>query len=170
MKPLNQDFAFDQLPAKERSEFLAAFFETPKPKLFLAGTKFFRFVTPQKGETPKLKGNGILDAAWWFDKDTHTHVSKLAHKAKTSLAHAARSSLAITQRFNSEMEYLCAIRLTAPVYGWVGRARWQEDVELQLCYPGGSPQVYFPSLATRNNGLSSAVAKLEMWGFLDDAV
>ena len=168
MKSLNEDFKFEQLPPTIRAEVLAAFSGQPQRKRFDPGTKLYRFVTPRKGATPELAGNGILDAHWWFDNDTRVFLSKLAHASKTSLGNAARSGLAVPLRFNREMEYLCAIRLTAPVFGWVGKTRSQEDFDLNIVYPGGRPQVYFPSLATNPTGMSSAVARLEMWAYLDD--
>ena len=169
MKILNEDFKFEQLASEVRMQVLGAFSGQPQRKLFVPGAKLYRFITPRKGATRELAGNGVLDAQWWFDSDTRLQLSKLAHISKTSLGNAARSGLAVPARFNREMEYLCSIRLTAPVFGWIGKTRSQEDPDLKITYPGGRPQVYFPSLATAANGMSSAVARLEMWAYLDDA-
>ena len=167
MKPLNEDFAFDQLPSNERMEVLNAFRGTPRKDTFAVGTRFYRFITPKKGEQA---GNAILGAKWWFGESVRSQLSRLAHRQRTSLAGAARSHLSVTQSFNREMEYLCRIIVTSPICGWVGLARWQQDETRSVHLPGGAEQVYFPSLAVQADGLRSSVVRLDMWAYLDDAL
>lgn len=168
MKALNEDFTFDQLPEATRHEVLGAFVGVPTKFLYSPGSVFYRFVTPKKGDTTELAGNGVLDAYWWFDEKTRAHLSAFAMRQKISLAKVVRAGLGVTSNFNREMEYLCSILLTAPVYGWHGKARWQNDDVLKITYPGGSDQVYFPSLGLSPNKMTSSTAKLRMWAYLDD--
>lgn len=170
MQPLNDDFAFDQLPASKRREVQNAFSGIPRKETYAVGTRFYRFVTPKKGEQAPLLGNSVLDAEWWFGEAVRSQLSRAAHRQRTSLGNAARSRLAVTREFNREMEYLCRILVVSPVCGWVGRARWQQNGTETVLLPGGAEQVYFPSLSVAPTGLSSNVAKLDMWAYLDDAL
>lgn len=168
MKALNEDFTFEQLPSNTRAEVLEAFTTSPTKVCYSPGQVFYRFVTPRKGVEAELSGNGILDGYWWFDEQTRAHLSVLAWRQKIAFAKAARSRLGVTADFNREMEYFCSIYLTAEVYGWAGRARWQDDKQLRITYPGGSNQIYFPSLAANKDKTSSFVARIKMWAYLDE--
>ena len=166
-QPLNADFEFSQLSDKLRQEVLAAFHGTPRKVTFAPGVMFYRWVTPRKGDSPELSGNGVLDGRWWFSMEVWNRITRAAFRKNTPIRNAARSKLAVTTAFNREMEYMCRIVLQAPVCGWVGPASAQHD-PTRGRLPGGSEQIYFPSLAVAAGGIFSSVARLDWWGYPDD--
>jgi hypothetical protein len=143
MPILNEGVSFDSLPADNRQ----AFNGKGIPRLFPAGWQLYKFTKHPLSS---------LMSPWWSSVeplDTGDPGLKVSLERAARLAvtpqQLARVRSAVTQQWNS-MDNLLRIKLTRPVYGFVGRCssqRVDQDVSPKVVFIGGAWQVFIPGLA-----------------------
>lgn len=160
VRPLNVEEDAQHFPPDHMRSFVGL----PQKRVFSVGTRFYRFITPQRGDHC---GNHVLVGNFWFGESMWSRLCRLSFKSRRTLIETARNRFAVTRAFNREMEYLCGIILCEPVCGWVGKARCQIDEEARARLPGGFEQVYFPSLGANPNNNSTPYARMCYWAAIE---
>ena len=150
---LNQDLGFDEVrwtPSRKTSHYdsLESFGSAPVKTLLPPGTNLFRLVHMATGL--------YFDAVWWMPEDVfrelHDDADRSSHGGGRLFRNYVAESMAL--RSGGTQLSVVEIRLTAPVYGWVGRSA------ALFGRPGGMEQIYLPNLAERGNPRVSNYAQL----------
>lgn len=136
MERLNE--ALCELPAGLAKEFLGK----PEKQLFPGGTKLLKRVTSH------VEYNRL--SVWWMLKSDWDRQKQRATAAGVKPADLVRSQQAVRNDWQSNLEQVVYGQLMQPVYGWVGKARWQP---LNSCDPkvvliGGGQQICIPNLTS----------------------
>jgi hypothetical protein len=144
MPILNEGVAFDDLPVKDRQ----AFAGKGKPRLFPVGWQFYKYT--------KHPLSASFMSPWWssvqpLDAGDPGLKVLLERAARLGVApqQFARARSAVTKQWNT-MDNLLRIRLTRPVYGFVGRCssqRIDQDFPDKVVFIGGAWQAFIPGLA-----------------------
>lgn len=144
-----------------------AFQGTPVKTLISPGQLLCRFITA-KSKKHGIRGNEIFRSPWWLEWDTVAGMLHRWRMAGVKAREVIRGRLAITLEFSERLDSLVQIKMTKPAFGWKGPARYQEDKRQKLTYIGGAIQYYLPNLAGDSDGLSSDVAYMHYFGWVDD--
>jgi hypothetical protein len=142
MATLNEGLTIDQLPAGDRGAFRGG----ARPRLFPAGWRFYKFTRHPLA---------VPVSPWWSSVDPLdagdpglAGVIERATRLGVPTERFARVRSAVTQQWNP-MDNLIRIRLTAPVYGVVGRCaaqRVDETLPANVVFIGGAWQAFIPNL------------------------
>jgi len=145
MQYLNGDLELSDLE-KMDSQFCnvaSAFHGKPVKTPFGPGCTFARLISTSTS-CKKDDDSGIFSSPWW-QKETAFY-QLLSDFCNVDPISVFRGKLAITPSMSPSLDGLVYVTLTRGVYGWVGRARHQEDKNINLCYIGGGEQVFLPHL------------------------
>lgn len=134
MDKLNE--ALSQLPAQLAKEFL----NSPQKQLFPEGTKL------QKRVTSQVEYNRLSE--WWILKTDGDLQEERAALMGINLADMVRARQAVRNDWQADLEQIVYGQLIKPVYGWVGRAKWQplNSYEPKVVLIGGGQQICIPNL------------------------
>jgi hypothetical protein len=146
-----------------------AFQRTPEKCLLPVDQLLCRFITAES-QKHGTRGNEIFLSPWWSDWNKTAGMIGQWSSQGASARNVIRAKLAITQRFSEKLDGLVQIVLTKPVYCWKGPARHQEDKLQKVTYLGGGEQYFLPNLASDKQGLSSNVAHMHSWSWVDSLV
>ncbi len=117
----------------------------PKRVLLTVGTVLYRFVTPSE--------NQILEGAYWMNQSTYDRIRRYA-KDRESMGEVARAWGAVNEKWNSRMNCICKIILTASCYAWVGPAKHQPSTKgRNISFMGNGEQIFLPNLSIKNASL-----------------
>ena len=165
MAILNEQFEWSHF--ETNAGLRMAFRGAPEKTLFHSGRLLCRFITCELAQSG-IRGNEVFRSPWWSE---WRETSQLLHRFKSrpiASREIIRAKLAITHEFSATLDGLVQIKLTEPVYGWVGPARYQNDKQSKVTYIGGATQIFLPNLAGKGNAMSSPVAYLQSFSFTDN--
>lgn len=144
----------------------SAFRGTPVKTLIPAGRLLCRFITAESKKNG-IPGNEIYLGPWWTEWSSTAKMLNDWKTSKSTPRDILRGRLAVTKAFSSHMDGMVQVALTQPVYAWKGPARYQTDKRAKVTYLGGGEQLFLPNLASDRTGVTSNVAQMHCWSWVD---
>ena len=149
---LNQSLGFDEVRwatmRKTSYDSRASFDGSPEKRLLQAGTLLYRLAG--------MVTSGFFDSPWWMPEQTFTELRNDVNRSEHGGGRLLRNYVAQYMALPSGNFQLSVveIRLTKPVYAWVGRSAALFD------RPGGMEQIFLPNLAEPGSPQTSLHAGL----------
>lgn len=134
MTVLNEDIAL--LTTQLAKEFIGV----PEKKFLPAGTKICKRVDSNSKFNPW--------SAWWVLKSDWDEQLKRSTAIAIAPAEMVRARQAVREDWQENLEQVVFGQLLQPVFGWLGRAKWQPNhsVDPVVTLIGGGQQVCIPNL------------------------
>ncbi|MCC6393461.1 MAG: hypothetical protein IT167_22870 [Bryobacterales bacterium] len=158
---LNEDLKDEQLFRRllfqnGLSSMAKAFHGKPRKTLLDPGRRLFRMAT-------------LLDCypfrgVWWMSEAVYAALLTEAGGDRAKFLKIARDHLAVKMTWSPGMRHIIEIRLTQPVYAWVGPAREQKESIARMkhvVWNGGAEQIFLPNLSDAEYLMASRWATLE---------
>lgn len=134
MTVLNNGIEF--LTAQLAKEFIGS----PEKKFLDAGTKICKRVASNSGFNPWSE--------WWVLKSDWDEQLKRCAAIAVTPAQMVRAKQAVREDWQANLEQVVFGQLLKPVYGWLGRAKWQPNCSIDpvVTLIGGGQQICIPNL------------------------
>jgi len=144
----NKELELHSLPLSVRDSFLGHYAEK---RLFSAGSNLVRIVTI---------GNNSFSGAFCITPSFYDHIKAYANSRQIALPVAVRESLSVLSKFSPNLNVAVSIILGNNMFGFVGQASSQLDIEKGQYFSGGCEQIFIPNLSKEHSNRLSLLERI----------